>query len=291
MKTGTTFSFFMFVFAIAGFTLFAENGFAQQKPAGKEKEKKTITIHITSETDGKVVKMDTTFVTEGNFDEDTFLKEKGIVTDEKAEGKVQKNVIIRHPGSKEITWTESDGDSPDTIVISDGRVIIHIDKNKKFDMPVPPPHPGMHKEFNMQYGFPHMQGPMFEHMMEGMIRSMGLEDMMPFGELDNIVVKKKHNGKKVIISFEDRDEATTYHKSNDKKEEKVIIYKNGEQGMAPRNEEHYVIQGENGEKIIINKNMVINGNEKTVVIKADVDNSAPVKQEKKIIIIKESDIK
>ena len=120
---------------------------------------------------------------------------------------------------------------------------------------------------------------------------MGLEDMMPFGDLDNIVVKKKNKGKKVIITFQDRDESKPEHKSSDKKEEKVIIYKNSEQGMAPQNEEHYVIQGENGEKIIINKNVVTNGNEKTVTVKADVDNSAPVKQEKKIIIIKEADIK
>jgi hypothetical protein len=273
---------------MAGLILLPSNSSAQQKPADKENGKKTITIKVTTETDGKVVKIDTTFVAEGDFDEDAFLKEKGIVTEEKAEGNVQKNVIIRHPSAEDYKYLESFGNSHDTIVVNGGRVII---LNDKFDMPVPPPFPGMSENFKMPQCCPPMYGPQFEHMLQGMLKSMDLEDMMPFGDLDNIVVKKKNNGKKVIITFEDRDEANPKHQSADKKQEKVIIYKNGEQGMTPQNEEHYVIQGENGEKIIINKNVVTNGNEKTVTVKADVDNSVPVKQEKKIIIIKEADIK
>ena len=90
MKTGTAFNLFMLTFAIAGLILVAGNGFAQQKPAGEEKEKKTITIRVTTEADGKVVKIDTTFVAEGEFDEEAFLKQHGI------EMKEQEMKMVQH---------------------------------------------------------------------------------------------------------------------------------------------------------------------------------------------------
>ncbi len=292
MKTGTKINFLMLSLALAGFMLLSQGSFAQLKPGGKGEGKKTVTVRITTETDGKVVKIDTTFVTEGNFDEDAFLTEKKVLKEAQEQGTAtEKQVIIRRSGPKEVTYTDSDGNSPDTIIINDGRIIIFNDKNERPDMQIRTPHTGMPNEFNMAYGFPPMQGPGFEHMMQGMMRSMGLDNMMPFGELDNIVVKKKHNGKKVIISFKDCDKACCGHKCGDNRQEKVLIYKNDEQGMAPQNEERYVIDGDNGEKIIILKNVETNGNEKTVTIKADVDKSAPEKQEKKVIIIKKEDIK
>ncbi len=292
MKTGTKINFLFPSLALAGFLLLSTGGFAQQNAGDKENGRKTVTVRITTETDGKVVKTDTTYVTEGNFEEDASLMEQKVLKDMQDQGKTtEKQVIIRHSGPEEITYTESEGNSPDTIIINDGRVIILNDKNDRSSMPVPPPHPGIPSEFNMAHGFPPMQGPMLEHMMQGMIRSMGLENMMPFGVLDNIVIKKKHHGKKVIISFKDCDKACCEHKGGNNRQEKVIIYKNGEQGMAPQNEERYVIDGDNGEKIIIRKNVETNGNEKTVTVKADVDKSAPVKQEKKVIIIKEADTK
>lgn len=262
---------------------------AQQKPSEPARDKKTISIQVTKEINGKIEKIDTTFVTTGDFDTDAFLKEKGISL-EGTEGKsINKEIYILHPDPKEITWTESDGKSPDSVFIRDSRVvIINADSDKPHSLP------GDFRQFHSKPMPPccaPMHGPDFGPMMEGMVRSMGLEEMMPFGELEKIVVTKKRNGKKVIITFEDRDEACCPSDGNKNKEEKVVIIKNGEQGMAPQGEEKYIINGENGEKIIINKNVIVKGDEKTVTIKADVDNPAPVKEEKKVIIIKEEEIK
>jgi len=289
MNTRTTFSFFLLTIFSAWIISLHGIGFERHKPEDKEQGKKTLTIHVTTETDGKVVQIDTTIVTTGDFDTDAFLKEKGVLPEEKEGKTVKKEVYIIHPESKDINGSESDRNSRDTMIINNSRVIILSDK---FEEPLSHPHPGMkvHPD-NMPPCFAPMQGPPFEHMIEGMVRSMGLENMMPFGKLDNIVVKKKRNGKKVIITFEDRREACCEHSKKNKQEEKVIIYKNDEQGMAPPNEEKYIIKNVSGETIVIDKNVETKGNEKIVTVKTDVDKSAPANQETKIVIIKQEDIK
>lgn len=271
------------------FTFIAGNSIAQQKNTDPAKGKKTITIHVTKEADGNTIQIDTTFVANGDFDTDTFLQEKGITLDEEAGKSVEKKIIINNPESKEFTWTESDGDSPDTLIIKDSRVIILSDNSGMHGLSQ---QPGMQFHSNqIPPCFSPMQGPPPEHMIEGMMRAMGLENMMPFGNMENIVVKKKRNGKKVIITFEDNDKTCCEHAKNSKQEQKVIIYNNGEQGMAPQNEERYIVKGVSGETIIIDKNVETKGNEKTVTIRADVDKPAPVQKEKKIVIIKEEEIK
>jgi hypothetical protein len=107
---------------------------------------------------------------------------------------------------------------------------------------------------------------------------------MPFGEMKQMVVKKKRNGKKVIITFEDRDETS---RRNTKTEEKVIILKNPDQAGVPGNENRIIIKGNPGEKIIINEDIDTETNEKMVTVDVETDNATPVKTEKKVIIIKE----
>ena len=68
-------------------------------------------------------------------------------------------------------------------------------------------------------------------MLEGMLRSYGLDDMMPLGEMKQAVVKKKRNGKKVIITFEDREDKQSGKSHRNKKEEKVYYFNDGGQGM------------------------------------------------------------
>jgi len=288
MKTKTVNSFLQISFTIAGLMLLAGSSFAQQKSEEKTNAKKTITIHVTKDVDGHTTVIDTTIVTTEDFDADAFLQEKGVLKEVPEDGRnVERRIIIRHPGEQEFNWSDKDGNLPDTINFNADKLIILDDK---FDKSVPPPH---HRGMQFRYkydnpqAFPPMRGPQFEDMMEDMLKTFGLEDVMPFGEMKQVVVKKKNHGKKVIITFEDREGGSSEKSQGNKNEEKIIIYRNGEQGMAPQNEEHIIIEGQNGEKTVITKNVETNGTQKTITVKADVDKSAPVNQEKQVIIIKE----
>jgi len=276
MKTESTPSFFLLSFAVALFLLLPGSIFAQQKTENQAKAQKTYTIHVTKEVDGNITVIDTTVVTDGEFDADAFLEEKGVMNDAPEAGKnVEKQIIIRHPGSQDFTWNELDGNSPDTISINDKQVFILKDNH---DL-LAPPREDMPFDFNfnMPREFHHMEGPHFEDMMEGMLKTMGLENVMPFGEMKQVVVKKKRNGKKVIITFEDRDGEES--DQGNKKEEKVIIYKNGDQGMAPQNEKYIIIKGDKGEKVIVNG--------EKVMINEDTDKTSPLKKEIRVTVIEE----
>jgi hypothetical protein len=290
MRTRAT--FFFLSFTLTGFILLSGNSFAQQKSDDQTKGKKTITIHVTKEVDGNTVVIDTTVVTDGEFDADAFLEGKGVMNDIPEAGKnVEKHIIIRHPDTQEFNWSDSDAHSPDTIIINDDRVLIYSDK---FDMPAPPPpHMGMPYDynFNMQQEFPHFNGPQFEDMFEGMARTFGLENVMPFGEMKQMVVKKKRNGKKVIITFEDRKAEKGEQSQGNKKEEKVIIYKNGDQSSAPQNKEQVILEGQPGENVVIHKKIVKTENGDQVIINAEVEQPKSVKMEKKVIIITEEGTK
>jgi len=277
MKIKTARSFFLFSFAIAGFVLLSASSYAQEKSGDQTGAKKTITIHITKEVDGNKVVIDTTIVTNGDFDVDAFLEEKGVmkgVPDEDLQ--VERDIVIRHPGDEKYNRNDFDENMPDTIKLGDDQEIVF---NHRFDRPFRhQPHAGMPFEFNfkMPEDFPQMRGPQFEGMFEDMLRSFGLDDVMPFGDMKQIVVKKKHNGKKMIITFEDRDGVHSESGHGNKHDNKVIIHKNGGQGMAPHNEERVIIRRNPGERVIINE---------------DTDTTAPVKQEKKVVIIKEEKAK
>lgn len=279
---------FIFSFTITGFLLFSGNSYAQQKPDGQATGKKTITIHVTKEDNGNTVVIDTTVVTEGEFDADAFLEEKGVLNEMSESGdNIEKNIIIRRPRHQDMSWNNLDLETPDTLFRNNDTIIILSDH---FDMAVPNVrHQGSadHFDFEMPDGFSPVQGPQFEGMIEGMLRSFGLENVMPFGEMKQVVVKKKRNGKKVIITFEDREGNNEEQKYGNKKEHRVIILKDGDQGMAPQNEERVIVDGQPGENIVIRKKVkgVDIGNQ--VIINEEVDKPGQVKKETKVIIIKE----
>lgn len=289
MKHKTT--FFVFSSLLIGLIFFSAGTYAQQKSDESPKAKKTITIHVTKEVDGNKIVIDTTVVTYGDFDADAFLEEKGVINDMPEAGKnVEKQIIIRHPGNDEFGWNDSRSNGPDTIIINDDKVFVYKDNH---DM-LAPPIEGIPFNFNfdMPQGFHPMHGPQFEDMLEGMARTYGLENIMPFGEMKQVVVKKKRNGKKVIITFEDRkDEDGDREQGNSKKQEKVIIYGNGDQGSIPQNEERVMVKGNPGENIIIHKTVKKTANGDQVIINAEVENPSPVKTEKKVIIITEEGTK
>jgi hypothetical protein len=288
MKTNTLKSFFLLAFAAAGFMLLPGRSFAQQKTEDQAKSKKTITIHITKEVDGNTVVIDTTVVTDGEFDADAFLEEKGVLNDMPEKGKnIEKQIIIRHPGSQEFNWSDSDDSTPDTIIINEDKSLLFDDK---FDMPFPP-NSGMPFNFNMPKTFPHFDSKQIEAIMEGMARSIGLENVTPFGEMKQVVVKKKHNGKKVIITFKDRDGNDDDNRHGNKKEERIIIHRNSDQGMAPRNEDREIIDGQPGENVVIHRNVKKTENGDQVIINEETDKPAPVRKKTTVIIIKDDGTK
>jgi hypothetical protein len=127
-----------------------------------------------------------------------------------------------------------------------------------------------------------------QSMMEGMAHSYGLDGMMPFGEMKQVVVKKKRNGKKVIITFEDKDKSAD---KNIKKEEKVIILRDSDMGDLQHNDERMIIKGNPGEKIIIKEDVDTKTNEKRVTVNVETDNKTPKKTQTKVIFIKEGEEK
>ncbi len=289
MLTKTTSRLILLSFALAGFILLSGSSFAQQKSDEQAKGKKTITIHVTKEVDGNVVVIDTTVVTDGDFDADAFLAEKGIDSNiPENKRRVEKNVIIRHPGTKEFEWTESDGNLPDTIRLDNSEMFVYNDDfDIDIDVPSPPDMedlPFHHYKFNNHAEMPYFNEHQMEIMIEGMARSFGLEDVMPFGEMKQMVVKKKRNGKKVIITFEDRDETDMERKQEN--EERVIILKDDD-GNGSQVEKHIIIKGKPGEKVIIKEGKNAETNEVEVTVDVDTDKAAPAKTEKKVIIIKE----
>jgi hypothetical protein len=186
------------------------------------------------------------------------------------------------PG-KDMEWSDSGKHSGDTIVLDKERVYVFSDK---FDIEMPPPSADQfhHFQFDAPDGFAFMNEQLMQSMIEGMARSYGLDGMMPFGEMKQVVVKKKRNGKKVIITFEDKDKSTD---KNIKKEEKVIILRDSDMGDLQQHDDRVIIKGKPGEKIIIKEDVDTKTNEKQVTVEVETEKQVPEKKQTKVIIIKE----
>ncbi|MFZ4549036.1 MAG: hypothetical protein ACOYN4_16425 [Bacteroidales bacterium] len=213
MKNKSTIHFSRLAFSIlAGMFLLSGYSYAQDKP----KENKTITIHVTKEEDGKITIIDTTVVTDTDFDADAFLLKKG-VGGEKVDGgkQIEKKIVIVNPGTKSITYTEDEGGTVDTVMMEDGKIIVL--RNKPDGQDLESMDKDMHFNFDMPEGFGHFQGPMCDQMLKGIMKEYGLDAFMPVGQMEKIVVKKKRNGKKVIITFEDREGACCGHEKVEKR--------------------------------------------------------------------------
>jgi len=285
MKTTITNRIIILCFTLAGFVLFSGNSFAQKKTEDLEKGKKTVTIHVTKEENGNVVVIDTTVVTDGDFDADAFLAEKGISSDITENNKsVEKKIVILNPGKEEFEWSESNGNGTDTLFIDGDKIIVFNGEAAMEGFPSMPEMPFEFHQFDMPHGFPGMSERQVERMIEGMARSCGLGDVMPFGDMKQMVIKKKRNGKKVIITFEDRDEDDMERKQAN--QERVIII-HDDKGNGSQVEKHVIIKGNPGEKVTINKENNPETNVVKVTVDVDTDKTEPEKTEKKVIIIKE----
>ena len=290
MKITSISRIFVFSFAVTGFLHLSGNCFAQQKSEDPGKKQKTITIHVTKEVDGNVIVIDTTIVTNDDFDTDAFLKEKGVMDDMPGQKEqMEKEIIIRHPGAKNIEWNESDKYTPDTLVVGDKKVRVFVDTDE-IESPDFRHQPGMRYHYyqsDRNHGSPHMQDEEIQRLIEDLTESLGSDNTMSFGDAKQVIIKKKHHGKTIIINFEDNDKDSHKHKGK-KNEEKVMIMRNGEQGSVSSPKQKYIImEGSPEGKMIINEDVDKATNEKTVTVTVGSDKDAPVKQHKKVIIIKE----
>lgn len=263
MRNTTKRSLVLLSCVAAGLLFVPARSFAQEKQDDASPAKKTITIHVTRDVNGVTTVIDTTVVTDGEFDADAFLAKKGVLKDIPAdEQRMERRIIIRRPGEKDFNWSDSDGALPDTLKFGDDQEIVFSDKPDR-----PFPHfndPGMKREFNFRIpgDFAPMRGPEPDHMLENMLRAYGLDDMMPMGDMKKAVVKKKRHGKKVIITFRDRDGRENGHDRRRQKEENIYYFNDDGQGMIEP------------------------GNQR-VIIRKNHRNKSPEKTAKKLIIIED----
>ena len=216
MKTKAAHKYLLLSFCLLSLMLLSGNCFAQAKTENEPQKKKTITLHVTKDDDGTITVIDTTVVTDTDFDADAFLLKKG-VSDKQIDGDkhVVKKIVIVKPGTKSITYSEDAGNNADTVMMADGKIIIIQGKPDLQGLE------SIDEEMEFGHKMPgcsgHFQGPMCEQMIKGMMDDYGLDAFMPFGEMKKIVVKKKHHGKKLIITFEDREGACCEHEHREKR--------------------------------------------------------------------------
>jgi len=226
---------------------------AQLKP-GKQK----YSIHIVKDVNGERTEIDTTFESEADFDVDAWVEKHDLINEMDGDKrKMEKEYTITIPG-----FSSDDMNSmPDTIIMNGDTIIMDTQIEQIFKGI--PEHGEMGSEnfFNKHFEIPEcpahsdMPGCCPSHGSQGMgimpfngFGIPGLENIIPFGNLDQIVIKNKRHGKKVIITFEDQDDDNIvirpgkhnypyYHdgshsKMNHSKEKRIIV----EKEIAPGDE-------------------------------------------------------
>jgi len=288
MKTNIFQKALMLSMVLSGYFVSPDTCFAQQQNDGQKKTKKNITLHITKKVDGKTIELDTTFVTEDEFDSEAFLKKRGFDFESKNIKDIQKDIVIRHPEFNSFSW--SDTDIPDTLQHDKDRMIVFSDKFD-FDMPPMPDYPFRNFHFKGSHRNTNFNERDFEELIEKMARKFDFEEMTPMGEMKNFTIRKHRNGKKVTITFEDRDDDDFDHENRSRNNSRVIIYNNGDRTVISPDDERMLNRTrEPGERIRLEKKIATD-DENRIIIKDDGDKKLPKKTEKRVIIIKEDDDK
>lgn len=237
--------------------------YAQQNTEEPESAKKTISIHISKQVNGETIVIDTTIVTDGDFDADAFLREKGVMDD--MPGELNRKEFTHRPPHFE--FHNFDGSFPDTLTFNDKQLRIFGDTETfNFTIPEFPMMPDMHgmPEWNEQlpgrsfrfYGNPNS--------IDNLLQDHGAN----YGEMKKMVIKKKRHGKKVIITFEDKED-NCCKKGRNSEEENVFFFDQGNN------------DSKNEMRVVIHNN---DSKSKTVTVEADSPKEKKV--EKKVIIIK-----
>ncbi len=252
----------------------------QEKNTGKT-DKRTVSIHISKELDGKTTQIDTTFEANDEFDVDAWVNEH----DSDARGhrhmkKIDKEIEIRMPDFD----TEDFSAIPDTVIVNGDTAVVNtkiekmfrdnpdfgdLDLERHLDMPDElsdaPPCQQMEE---MPGCCPFMRG---QHMQDrfpfGELNFPGLDNLIPFGELDRIVVKKKRHGKEIIISLRDNeDERDSRHHHGDRNS-----HNDRDTQMRPPHQQRIIIRKGNGKEIEKDENTKVErykeGNNEIIIIK------------------------
>jgi hypothetical protein len=228
--------------------LFSSYSQAQEKNDNEKTGKQKVSIHIIKEVDGVKTVIDTSFTAEKEFDVQQWMEENNIENDPEAKSrKIEREINISIPEIAE----GFEGSFPDTIIVNGDSIFLGMDGDKlKLMMEDLPDMAEMnidkfieeegkeplHFEFHeMPENCPHFRfegHPGFPPMHQFMIPE--LEGLMDIGNLDNIVIKKKRHGKKVIISFKDEKRKECPHHTYQFNEENHVI-------KAPKHEQKKVV--------------------------------------------------
>jgi len=182
-------------------------------------EKRKFTIHITKEVDGKTMQIDTSFESRDNFDVDAWVSKHDV--EPGAEGqmkKSEKEINIRIPEMQ----MEDMPNLPDTMFVNGDTVIVNFQKNKKIfrdmepgdeegefhlDMPAEPSsRPGCcSPDRRNTERFSDNEEGQSPELPFGAFGIPGMENLIQFGNLENLVIKTTRHGKKVTMTFRDDD--------------------------------------------------------------------------------------
>lgn len=249
------------------FLLLSPTVFGQQEPGSEKPAAKTITIHVTTDVNGKTTVIDTTVVTEGDFDADTYLREKGVTIEVPAQQEdTESRIIIRRPGQGNFEFHGFGPEVADSLLDRQDFVWETM------------PGENMERRIEKHYNIPfnwndrnfaepfQSPGMPFDNFLKNMPGTSGLDEMMPFGNPDKMVVKKKRNGKKVIITFNDDGKGQKNgHRRHE--EERVIRHSNGHHGEGNlENKERIIIKRQPGGQSLKSESPQIDKNHKRVII-------------------------
>ncbi|NVO19813.1 MAG: hypothetical protein HXX13_08935 [Bacteroidetes bacterium] len=200
-------------------------GFSYAQNKGKKEDTPTqkYSIHIVKEVNGVKTTIDTTFESPDNFDVDAWVERQNNNQDLESEKKDMDHKMKDFEKQITVTIPNFSGDEkngiPDTIYINNDTVVINAQLQEMLEN-----HPEWKDFGNSGFFDKHNEMPSPKHSekpsccpmpgcpgMNGMnpfegFGIQGLEKLLPLGNLEQIVIKKKRHGKKIIINFEDNDD-------------------------------------------------------------------------------------
>lgn len=212
---------------------FSVRSFAQDAPKGKQK----VTIHIQKDINGKKTEIDTTFDASADFDVDAWISDRDEFSSmPKHMEKMEREFKIDIPEMGEEGMPKTIIVNGDTIFLGEngenlnmflkgmpglgamgGEGFFNQDAiTEGHNCPVVP---GMPECF---HGDMKMVMPFLGMGMES------LQQLIPFDNLEKVVVKKRKHGGKVVIKFKDDEDRAPRRKEHQK-----VIYLNDEMGQQP----------------------------------------------------------
>lgn len=222
--------------------IFGIRSFAQDAPKGKQK----VTIHILKDVNGQKTELDTTFDASADFDVDAWIAERDEMSPKhKHMEQMEREFKIDIPEMGE-------GGMPKTIIVNGDTIFLGENgENLSMFLNGMPGLGAMGGEglFNLEalpdgHNCPAAPG-MPECCPHGNMKMVmpflgmgmeGLQQLMPFDNLEKVVVKKRRHGGKLVIKFKEDEDGARRHMEHQK-----VIYLNDEMSQQPGNRKKVVI--------------------------------------------------